>query len=87
MTNPQFQSWITALRSGNYKQCYGKIKDEYGATCAVGVANAACGDFSFFTDGPKYWGSWGKAIALNDVEKKTFPEIADILEQEYGKDM
>ena len=31
------QQWITALRSGQYSQCQGELKDNEGANCCLGV--------------------------------------------------
>ena len=31
------QQWITALRSGQYSQCQGELKDKEGANCCLGV--------------------------------------------------
>ena len=31
------EKWIAALRSGEYKQCQGELKDSIGAHCCLGV--------------------------------------------------
>lgn len=36
------QNWIAALRSGNYKQGFGKLKGE-DCYCALGVLGVICG--------------------------------------------
>ena len=31
------EKWVAALRSGEYKQCQGELKDDSGAHCCLGV--------------------------------------------------
>ena len=31
------EKWVAALRSGEYKQCQGELKDSIGAHCCLGV--------------------------------------------------
>ena len=31
------EKWVAALRSGEYRQCQGELKDAIGAHCCLGV--------------------------------------------------
>ena len=85
MTETEFNTWLSEMRSGKYTQCRGALRDG-DARCAVAIAYDITGRgiLAFIDEPPAYQGAWGYAINLNDVEKKTLPEIADILEKEYG---
>ncbi|NCX55979.1 MAG: hypothetical protein EBW87_02120 [Burkholderiaceae bacterium] len=107
----EFEKWIQALRSGEYKQATNYLQTDYGY-CCVGVAckvtipekkqkmsedtNLLYGrGVNHQPHAPK----WLRVICscqypsdldtslydLNDIHRKSFEEIADILESTYGK--
>lgn len=83
--------WLAALRSGDYKQGIGKLRyDDY--YCCLGVLNSVAGlgyddslgDLLHGSD--NYYEFLGEPqqvnlIHLNDNKRKTFPEIADLIEE------
>jgi hypothetical protein len=76
------QDFVNALRSGNYKQCYGGMKDSNGAFCAMGVYHVlhGDGDIDDITISFKVHSSVFNSIArLNDAGA-TFDEIAKYVE-------
>ena len=87
-------AWIKALRSGDYRQGYGALKyrDEY---CCMGVLCAVLGKPMVYSTIP-FWYSTslaydgslvGELIGRNDVDRLTFPEIADWLESQNDIDI
>lgn len=87
------EAWLSALRSGEYKQHCGSLCNTFGSDrlmtankfCCIGVIGSlkklnvcathdvtdAVGLNIFQTD---------RLIAMNDIDKKSFPEIADWIE-------
>lgn len=82
--------WVTALRSGKYKQAHGTLCESDGALCCIGVG-AVVADKSF----KPVLGATGRAAAvigltpeereklveLNDIDRKTFRGIAAYIEK------
>lgn len=114
-TKAQIKKWVTALRSGKYKQSIGELQNHEGY-CCLGVAcdifinqkskllrsnGELCGTMpNSQPKAPKWlinindefkhlqfkYGAHTYAFLLtnlNDVEKFTFDEIADVLELVY----
>lgn len=89
------QAWIAALRSGDYAKGIGAMYHN-GKYCCLGVACRVMGvpllydSLGLFL--PKkapneVWGTlpnevWGILMNMNDLEKKSFDEIADFIEEE-----
>lgn len=78
--------WVQALRNGEYKQVYGKLTSDCGGFCALGVACSIGVAYAnkdnktvFGGDLPGYL--QGKITFMNDVDKLTFNEIADWIEE------
>lgn len=92
------QKWVDALRSGEYKQCYGVLSDGEGY-CCLGVAckisgkrwNELAGMLSnpvmewlgVADDDPQL--GVASASQWNDCDRLTFPQIADLIEAKYLK--
>lgn len=86
------KKWLTALRSGKYKQAYGQLKlgDCYcclGVLCVVaGIKISEYGDDEIEGDYTNiYKALKNKDMAstlwrMNDTENKTFSEIANYIE-------
>lgn len=102
--------WVSALRSGEYKQGRGKLRSEDDCYCSLGVCCDVSGEGEWVrkpdSEGNGYWAycyrdeapaaippkqlnkKWGlndiailgRLLHMNDMEKKTFPEIADYIE-------
>lgn len=83
------EKWVEALRSGEYKKFqYGYERD--GCYCAVGLAYKVNG-YKFLTNGHlinekqndfiynNHIDIWKNVTKLNDIEGKSFSEIADWL--------
>ena len=88
MNRPLTEKLIAALRSGEYKQIQGHLKDDNGF-CALGVAcdvydpNLVLGCTSPLVVHQAYGWSGelrGTIVNLNDYHGKSFAEIADYLE-------
>ena len=87
------QKWLDALRSGEYKQISGVLKNAFGY-CCIGVAAELVGartdcSNNTYEDaasavGLEYDEMW-KCVQMNDgvegIRRHTFPEIADAIEQ------
>lgn len=78
------RKWVAALRSGEYKQCRGVVARYHfggGAEyCAYGVLTHKVAEF----DGPDIELSavdLSKIVYMNDVQRLSFNEIADHIEQ------
>lgn len=86
------KNWIVALKSGLYKQDTKHAQYRYeDSFCAVGVC-AIANDIKFQSDNRAeidgidihiYLGSslFAAVYTMNDQQQKTFPEIAEFLEQ------
>lgn len=81
------RKWIAALRSGYYQQCYGQIEDG-DKRCAGGVLvevmRETTGDYAISSLGMNmstYYRMKYDVIDMNDNQRKTFPEIADWIEE------
>ena len=79
------EKWLTALRSGNYKQTTDKYK-WHGMSCAMGVGYTVNGfkiKSGKYTDNrptPMQIGLQREIMELNDNKQRTFTEIADWIE-------
>jgi hypothetical protein len=92
---------LDALRSGEYRQAQGRIGDaKRKHLCCIGVAAVAngwtpgdgdedtgtaamfIGIIAHRADHPTELDEW---VHWNDGRKLSFPEIADLIEQRYGK--
>lgn len=108
MNKAHVQLWVDALRSGEYKQCEGRLYNPIAdAYCCLGVAirvyEKATGEVmeetleygGTLTDSsirewydldqdPRFASVY--VTVYNDKLGKTFPEIADLIEQEMNKE-
>lgn len=98
MLNDNAKKWVAALRSGEYKQTTNRLYDgDIDAYCCLGVACAISElpwskDLSLLPDSIMNWlgltsshGHYevdGWLVNDNDVYKKGFNQIADIIESE-----
>ncbi len=88
LTEEEFDKWIAALRSGEYKQGFGSLSSTYGEYCCLGVLNVVLGLDSDDID-THYPASQNKmsstleadCIEMNDSWRLNFDEIADKLEK------
>lgn len=76
--------WVEALRSGKYRQGRSTLKHS-GSFCCLGVlcdvADIAVDDADVaYPALEKLTGGYGEFVKLNDIDEKTFPEIADFIE-------
>lgn len=89
ITKEQKEKWLIALRSGEYEQ--GRLwMEKDGKYCCLGVLNKACHldlevesveiGYSTIEDmlGAK---NMYKCITMNDVDNKSFSEIADWIQE------
>jgi hypothetical protein len=68
-----------ALRTTTCRQAYDTALAYDGSRCALSVAaHSGSRPFSLFPGG-----FYQRVLHLNDVERKTFAEIADIVEREF----
>ena len=83
------QQWITALRSGQYLQCQGELKDKEGANCCLGVLLETQGwELQEHEDYSEVWGDEFSLtrkqevhlMNMNDKQDKDFMQIADWIE-------
>jgi hypothetical protein len=76
------EDFITALRSGDYKQCYGNMKDTSGHLCAMGVFHAMHGDTNLndISISFKVRATVFSQIADMNDTGSTFQEIANYVE-------
>lgn len=86
LTNSQKEVWLTALRSGQYKQGYHQLYAS-GEYCCLGVLNEVCGlGFEGEKGGLENvclpQNVQGRLITLNDESGKDFADIADFIEAE-----
>jgi len=79
--------WIEALRSGEYKQCTGQfhLGDRH---CCLGVAQIIGDLKASYSELETYYelDYHNDLITfenLNDVDRRTFPQIADYIEEHY----
>lgn len=97
MRKPEIQKWIDGLRSNKYEQVVGTILDEgTGRMCCLGVLGVVNGMF-VVNDGFKDAVNIGydyardllgetaknKCQVFNDLDKLTFSEIADKVEEMF----
>jgi hypothetical protein len=88
------QKWVAALRSGEYKQTVGVLKNHENCYCALGVLHDIKDPNGWF-EGFKGYGHttgtgeimtgeplWVNILEMNDKEEKSFPEIAEYIENE-----
>lgn len=94
------RSWVRALKSGKYVQGMGRLVDDAGRRCCLGVlqdlyerkvkdADVVKTSTWYLSAGCMQWasistssGSYDNNKSLsyaNDCEKKSFPEIAEII--------
>ena len=81
--------WIKALESDNYEQCTGRLQDQNGANCCLGVlcrvmrikhdniVGGSLGGIKLDKVIPQKLEA--KLVDLNDNKKKSFDEIAAFL--------
>ena len=89
------EKWVTALRSGKYRQGHGQLRSEDDKFCCLGVLCVvtgvdtklrASGNYLFFAPDKALRVSrlGGEAearlVRMNDSERRTFVEIADYIE-------
>lgn len=84
--------WCAALRGGHWTQIKKHMHDEGLGRCALGVLDEVLREL----EGPAYQGigQWRKhnmprddynnIMLLNDVADKSFPEIADWIEEKWS---
>ncbi len=94
LPEPFRTDWINALKSGEYKQGKGALYVD-GHFCCIGVGCSVKGASIEDLDGRSYWplnqdfsvdlmqDEQEALVCLNDTKKKTFPEIADYIEQNH----
>lgn len=87
LTKEQRDNWTAALRSGDYRQTTGQLK-EGRSYCCLGVLCETLGwdipelnmsdisDYTYSKLDTELSGWSSKCITMNDDEQKTFPEIA-----------
>lgn len=83
------QSFIKALRSGQYEQCKDVLINAQGQRCAMGVFHADNGDpdiNDMTVSNQMSPRVFGQIAILNDAGR-TFNEIADILEAGLSDDL
>lgn len=92
LTKEQKATWVAALRSGDYEQCRGELKNREGAYCCLGVAHEVLvgpieyGSIAYAALEPLVGRSLtredpaGALVYLNDSQGKSFAEIADYVE-------
>jgi hypothetical protein len=92
MTKKLKNKWVKALESGDYKQCGMKLQSKDGENCCLGVLcrvmrikhkslidNGELDDVGLDKVMPK--DVQEKLIRMNDVERKSFQDIADFLKK------
>jgi len=93
LTEPFRTDWINALRSGEYKQTRGEMVSITGGHCCLAVGCRVKGATFEQLDG-SLWppiafklglteSEESELSILNDGKGKTFPEIADYIEQNH----
>jgi len=71
------EQWVKALRSGKYKQAYGRM-EELKANCAIMVLNLCTGNKLAVLQIPIL--ERGKIMDFNDLEHLSFSKIANYIE-------
>jgi hypothetical protein len=78
---------IAALRSGQFRQCFGRYVGDDNERCAAGISDALgledvmwnpAREALYEYEGRKYG-----LIGLNDIEQLSFAQIADIVEAKF----
>lgn len=62
---PHLRLWVQALRSGEFQQAIGVLRDEDGRMCCLGVAQVVAMRHGF--EDPDYWGSNGMHPVIANV--------------------
>lgn len=75
------RKWVAALRCGLYKQVTGVLQDGVGGYCCLGVLCDIEDGVVFWGDLIEYGIELGFYVNLNDYDRKSFIEIADIVEE------
>lgn len=92
LTEEQFTNWIEALRSGNYKQGTGKLRDKNNCYCCLGVLADTIDPEGWAGN---TWNDLGGSVpnifigmkrqyiltTMNDSLENSFEEIANYLEK------
>ena len=89
------KTWVSGLRSGRYNQCRGRHKNNDGEFCAIGVLFNEI-DHEAWRDTPGGYPIWigpdlvedigfsagyvEEIMWMNDEERFSFEEIADVIE-------
>jgi hypothetical protein len=82
--------WVAALRSGEYQQTTGQLRKRDGYCCLGVLCAAIAADYDpgngflpmKFADEAGISGKVESSlIEMNDTQRKTFPEIADWIEE------
>lgn len=82
----RLQVWISALRSGHFKQCRYSLHDTVGeAHCCIGVGAIVSGNMHNHYEGAQEYYDYTnidehKLMDLNDRQEAQFPVIADWIE-------
>jgi len=91
------KKWVKALRSDKYTQCYNGLSEEDGSVCALGVLCdiSKLGRWKKNLEYTNYkkvlkWAGLTEdgvdtIVDWNDYEQKTFPTIANLIEQDLSK--
>ena len=97
LTKAEAKQWLTALRSGKFRQGLGQLKREYyneyqycclGVLCEViSYKNGSSGTIGHHVDGDPIYqlltgDEQGSLIDLNDTDQASFTQIADYIEAE-----
>ncbi len=82
------RKWTAALRGGTYRQCVAYLSMMDGRKCALGILQDLMGTNELgcqygYDDMQNVLGNihFSKITDLNDIYGKTFPEIADWIEE------
>ena len=84
------EDWVKALRSGAYRQGLGSL-NQGSSYCCLGVLVVVAGldmeeaKMSYATI-PLQDGAINKLQSMNDIDGRTFPEIADYIEANIPTD-
>jgi hypothetical protein len=82
------RKWISALRGGNWQQCFGRVRGQGNQRCALGVLAEVLGvhiDVYQVDLEPDLLGlieqQYDSIYLFNDDDRKSFEEIASLIEE------
>src|SRR5215470_13862201 len=82
------RKWISALRGGNWQQCFGRLRGQGNQRCALGVLAEVLGVEIDVDQGdlePDLLGldeqQYDSIYLFNDDDQKSFEEIASLIEE------